>query len=837
MEFRPNGILEENFNFVYLLFMSFPQNLFPVVGIGVGFLIILLIIVNLIKRNLTREKQYKAAFEKVLLLVTLPQEAKEEETKKTPKFWLSLMENFLANIGGLKAERGFNASFAGRSDHFSFEIVTDKDGIISFYVGVPSSLEQFFRQQIQAQYPEASIEAVEDYNIFIPDGVVRGAYFKLQKTWALPIRTYISQEEIDPLNAITNSLYKIDKGDGLAIQIVARSAKGAWHKKGPHIAQIMQQGKKFSEALSTVEQKGFSKFLKGFWEVLKTNKKEEGAKTPYQLSPMEQDLIKAMEMKSSKAGFDVNIRLVSSAKTSEKADFYLNNLLNSFLIYSGYEYGNGFKAVKVGSSSKFIEEFIYRHFNPSYSFILNTEELASIYHFPTPTLETPNIRWLEFRKAPAPINIPQEGLILGENIYRGESKLIRIKRDDRRRHIYMIGRTGTGKSYLITNMAIQDIENGEGICVIDPHGDLIEDILEHVPEKRIKDVILFDPSDVERPLGFNLMEYDPKYPEQKTFVINEMIKILDKLYDLKQTGGPIFEQYLRHAMLLIMEHPESGATLMEISRVLSDADFRHYKIEHSKNKVVNDFWIKEAEKVGGEGALSNVTPYVTSKLNQFIANDLMRPIIAQQKSSFNVRQLMDEQKIFLVNLCKGRTGDLNAYLLGLIIVGKILMAALSRSDQPQEERKDFYLYIDEFQNFITDTISTILAEARKYKLNLIVAHQYIGQLVQGQDTSIRDAVLGTVGTYLTFKIGVEDAEVLAKEYEPIFTAHDLVNIEKFNCYVKLLVDNQSIRPFNMRILPRKRGNPEIVKAIKEYSRLTYGRPREEIEAEIMSRSD
>ena len=810
------------------------------IGTGMVFLGILFLVLFFIKKMLYRKKQYKVAFEKVLLLVSLPQEVSEKEEKKTPKAWLYLMENFLANIGGLKAERGTGSAFFGRSDYFSFEIVCDQKGTIFFYVAVPCHLEQFFRQQIQAQYPEANIEEVEDYNIFVPDGVTVGAYLKLQKPWVLPIKTYLKEEEIDPLNAVTNALSKVDKGDAVAIQIVGRSAKSSWHKKGPRIAQTMQQGKKFSDALSEVERSGFSKFISGIKSALETKKKEsqeEKIKQPYQLSPMEQEIVKSLEEKASKAGFDVNIRLISSAKTKERADFYLNNLLNSFLRYSGYEYGNGFKAVKTGASPKLIRDFIYRNFNPSHSFILNAEELTSIYHFPTPTLETPNIYWLQFRKAPAPINIPKEGIVLGENIYRGEKRIIHIKKDDRRRHVYVIGRTGTGKSYLMANMAIQDIYNGEGVCVLDPHGDLIEDILEHVPPERVEDVIVFDPSDISRPLGFNLLEYDPRYPEQKTFVINEMIKIMDKLYDLRQTGGPMFEQYMRNAMLLVMEHPQSGSTLMEISEVLADADFRHYKIKHSGNKVVNDFWIKQAEKAGGEAALSNMTPYITSKLNQFISNDLMRPIIAQQKSSFNIRTLMDEQKIFLINLCKGKTGDLNAYLLGLIIVGKILMAALSRVDQPREERKDFYLYIDEFQNFITDTISTILAEARKYRLNLTIAHQYIGQLVSGQDTSIRDAILGTVGTYLTFKIGVEDAEILAKEYAPVFTPHDLVNIERYNCYVKLLVDNQPVRPFNMRVLPRDKGNPEIAKRIKELSRQKYGRPREEIEKEIINRTN
>jgi hypothetical protein len=337
-------------------------------------------------------------------------------------------------------------------------------------------------------------------------------------------------------------------------------------------------------------------------------------------------------------------------------------------------------------------------------------------------------------------------------------------------------------------------------------------------------------------MGLNLLEFDPQYPEQKTFVINEMIKIMDKLYDLRQTGGPMFEQYMRNAMLLVMDHQESGSTLMEIPKVLADPEFRHFKLKYCKNPVVHDFWTKEAEKAGGEAALSNMTPYITSKLNQFIANDIMRPIIAQQHSAFNFRKAMDEGKIVLVYLPKGLLGDLNSYLLGLVIVGKITMAAFSRADLPAEERRDFYLYIDEFQNFITDTISIILSEARKYCLDLTIAHQYIGQLVRSNDTSIRDAVLGTVGTFIVYNIGIEDAQLLVKQFAPVFNEHDLTNVERFCANVKLLVDNETVRPFNMLPLPPRKGNPEAAKMIKELSKLKYGRPKAIVEAEILERA-
>jgi hypothetical protein len=534
---------------------------------------------------------------------------------------------------------------------------------------------------------------------------------------------------------------------------------------------------------------------------------------------------------------EANIRLIVSAPNEPMAQSYIDTLAGSFAQYNIYEYGNSFKVVKPRNQQKLIEDYIFRRFNNAGKIIANTEEMASLFHLPLPQTEIVNIRWLEAKRAPAPLNLPTEGLLLGYNEYRNKKTDIRILREDRRRHMYVIGKSGSGKSWLLANMARQDIANGEGVCIIDPHGDLVDDVLAGIPKDRVDDVIIFDPADTTAPLGMNLLEYDPRYPEQKTFVINEMIKIFDKLYDLKATGGPIFEQYMRNAMLLIMDDPDSGSTLMEISKVVADEQFRAYKLSKCKNQVVVDFWRKEAEKAGGEAALANMVPYITSKLNQFISNDVMRPIIGQQKSAFQFRELMDNKKILLVKLSKGKIGDLNAYLLGMVIVGKILMASLSRTDIPKDQRKDFYLYIDEFQNFTTDSIAIILSEARKYMLNLIIAHQYLGQLVKNNDATIRDAVFGNVGTIAAFKIGVEDAETFAKEFAPVFNQYDVLNVEQYTAYVKLLVHNATLRPFSMRGYPLAQGhNKDVTDAITQLSRAYYGRPRQDIEQEILDRA-
>ena len=814
----------------------------PFVLILLFFLLAVLPAFFVIKNYFSKIFKFKFAFEKVILLISVPKNSgNKEDNKKSIKEILGSAETFWGNIGGLKAQKGLKAWLFGRSDTFSFEIVSDKEGIISFYAIVPQHLQHFFEQQLQAQYPSAQIDVVDDYNIFLPHGTTMSASLVLKNHSMLPIRTYL-KSETDFLNAITNSLSKIAEEDAAVIQIVARSATPGWRDRGMKVASEMQQGKKLSEAMSITGSGVISKFFNTLWQSFAPKKQDDapGAKPKkeHQLSPMEQEIIKSLEEKASKAGFDVNIRIIVSAQNKDKAQMYLNNITNAFSQYTDYQYGNGFKIVKGDDST--IENFIYRLLDSKKSFILNSEEMTGVYHFPLATTETPNIRWLMAKKAPAPINIPTQGLFMGYNVYRGEKKEIRIEREDRRRHMYIVGMTGTGKSWFAEGLAMQDIANGEGVCFIDPHGDAIEHILERIPKNRAEDVILFDPADLTRPLGLNMLEYDS--PEQKTFVINEVMNIFDKLYDLKQTGGPMFEQYFKNACHLIMDDPASGSTLLEVPKVLADEDFRKYKLSKCKTPVVKDFWEKQALKAGGEASLQNIVPYIASKLTPFLTNEFMQPIISQQKSSLNFRKAMDGQKIILAKLSKGKIGELNAYLLGMIIIGKILMSALARGDMPEEERKDFYLYIDEFQNFLTDSMQIILSEARKYHLCLTVAHQYIGQLVKAGDTKFKDSIFGNVGTKVAYRVGVDDAEALTKEFSPVFNEYDFLNMPKYNAFVKLLIDNANPPAFNMAAVPFndvpgvQSANPESAKMIKELSRLKYGKDKNIIEDEIIKRS-
>ena len=785
-----------------------------------------------------KKRDFERAMNMALFMVSVPKEENQDkkEDKKDDKEIIGTMEQLLTSFYQFHDTYWREKLFG--PPQIALEIANPSDDeAIYFYMAVPRRFATLAEKQVYGFYPKAVVERVHDFNIFIPTGFTSGTYLTLKSKAHLPIKTY-KNLETDPLTNITNALSKLKRmEEGAAFQLVLRHTPMHWRHKGVTIARKMKQGKSYRAA-----QRGFlHEFFEDFFgEMLRLGagrrKQGDAVVNQYnhvqqelrQLTPGEEDLVKAIEEKSLKPAFEVNIRLLASGETQARADEILLHLLGTFSQFDTVE-RNGFRMRRPFSIKELVFNFSFRNFVPWYKSILNTEEVASIFHFPIHSTETPKLKLVKSKSAPAPPNMPREGLLIGKNVYRGSQSNIYIKKEDRRRHMYIIGQTGTGKSGFLEEMARQDIQNGEGVCIIDPHGELIEAILTHIPAERTEDVILFDPADIEKPVGLNLLEYDR--PEQKTFVINEMINIFDKLYDLRQTGGPMFEQYMRNAMLLVMAHPESGSTLMEISKVLADPDFRRFKLDNCDNPIVVDFWTKEAEKAGGEAALANMVPYITSKLTTFVTNDIMRPIISQQKSAFNLREAMDTGKIVLVNLSKGRIGELNANLLGMVIVGKILMSAMSRVDMPQDERRDFYLYIDEFQNVTTQSIASILSEARKYRLNLTMAHQFIQQLTD----PIRDAVFGNVGSMVTFRIGPSDSEFVIKQYAPVFSEHDLINVDNFKAFAKIMIEGEVSKPFSMETFPPSKGDLAIPGAIKEFSRNKYGRDRAVVEHELRER--
>jgi hypothetical protein len=524
---------------------------------------------------------------------------------------------------------------------------------------------------------------------------------------------------------------------------------------------------------------------------------------------------------------------MASSVTKEESNAIISDIESSF---NQFENTNGnkfeFKRIEGKDLIKMGRDFSFRIFSEQNVIPVNLKELTTIMHLPEFNFGAqPELKQTQANTAPAPLDLPMSGILLGKNEYRNTETPIHITAEDRLRHFYVIGQTGTGKTTLLKTMIRQDILAGEGVCMIDPHGSDIQEVLSFIPPERYDDIIYFDPSYTERPMGLNMLEYDRKFPEQKTFVVNEMLSIFNKLFDMKTAGGPMFEQYFRNAVMLTIEDPESGSTLLDVSRVLADKTYRELKLSKCTNPIVIQFWREIAGKAGGEASLANIVPYITSKFDVFLSNEIMRPIVSQEKSAFDFRDIMDNKKILLVNLAKGRLGDINSNLIGLIIVGKILMAALSRVDSFGSELPPFYLYIDEFQNVTTDSISTILSEARKYKLSLTIAHQFIAQL----EDKIKNSVFGNVGSMAVFRVSSEDAEYLAKQFVGVFTASDLMNIDNHNSYVKMLANGRPVKPFSMETNLPPRGSKILLDKIKQLSYLKYGKERAIIEAEIIQK--
>jgi len=794
--------------------------------------VIIVAVIFFLRRRM--QARYTKQFDMRALQISLPKQSDEDDTKKDPKELTALMEQVYSAVQHFYEPDIKNRWWLGQPN-FSFEIVAQK-GEIFFYVVCPESIISSMERQIHAQYPNAHIELVEDHDIFLDaEGESAVAAVELLKSHIFPIKTFRTMEN-DPLNVITNTLSKIQNSKA-AIQIVIQPTEQKWQGEIENALQNVQQGKDFRHN-SSVLQKTFSvaqeigkAAVTGSQNEQEQNEAHNTAVGNVRLTAMQEQQAKLLVEKGSKLGFKVQIRCVARAVTELEAKNQVQTMLSAFAQFQAPE-SNGFRST-ARDKRRILVDYVLRSFSPAQpTMILNAEELTSVFHFPNRHLDTPNIHWLGARRLAPPVNLPKSGTNLGFSLFRGQEIPVFITGKDRMRHMYAIGQTGVGKTNLFQNTIIQDIRDGHGVCYMDPNGDAVEWILRHIPKERAEDVIYFNPADTARPLALNLLEFDPAYPEQKTMVINEVISIFDKLYDLKATGGPIFEQYMRNACLLIMEDPDSGSTLMEIPKVLADEQFRKMKLSKCKNQTVIDFWVNEAEKAGGEAALANIVPYITSKLTQFTSSDIMRPIVGQQNSAFNFRKIMDEKKILLVSLPKGLLGDMSAQLLGMIISGKIQIAAFSRQNQAEEARIPFYLYVDEFQNFTSKTFATILSEARKYALSLNITHQYIEQL----DEDTRNAVFGNVGTVISWRIGAPDGEFMQKIMDPL-TTEDLINVEKFNYYIRLMIDSAPSKPFNVTTYPPdSHENVQVGEAIRQLSRLKYGRDREVVEAEIRLRT-
>ena len=740
-------------------------------------------------KNRNREK---ASVDSVLLQIALP---RNNEAK------IDVAEQLFASLYSIK-KGGWKQKFSVQLA-ISFEIVARQEDI-RFYVWTPTKLRDLLEKQINGAYPDAEITEVDEYNIFDTDGKVAYKSFQLSKSNFYPLKTF-KDLATDPMLGITSALAKMGPEDAAVVQIIISPAESDWQKEG---------GKFVSD----------------------TKKQESDAeKAKFSTSGK---TLEAVESKIAKPGFETSIRIIAVSRDEETAKSTVTNLGGAFAQFASDL--NSLKSRKIHRKASFMEDFLYRYqpmFNifGNHKSILNSEELATIYHFPNKQVTTPHIYWLNAKTAPAPSQIPTEGLYMGVSTYRGVKRPVYISNEDRMRHIYVIGKTGTGKSEFLKDLILQDIKEGKGICFMDPHGDAVEDILKLIPPERAEDVIYFNPSDTERPLGMNLLE--AKTEDEKHFAATSVINLMYKLFDPYKTGivGPRFEHGVRNAMLTVMSEP--GNTFVEVMRAMTDASYVQRLLPKVTDPIVRRYWTDQIAQTS-DFHKSEVLDYTVSKFGRFVTNKLIRNIIGQSQSSFDIRRVMDEGKILLINLAKGTLGEENSNFLGLLLVPRVLMAAMSRSNVPMEERRDFYFYVDEFQNFATPDFATILSEARKYRLGLTVANQFIGQV----EEEVKNAVFGNVGTIVSFRVGVTDANYLQHEFTPTFGEDDLLNVERYHAYVKTIVNNEPVPPFSMDTTKdltkiKSMENPRIAEIIKEMSRLKYGKDEKLVEAEITRRSN
>ncbi len=758
-----------------------------------------------------------------LFEVTLPAMKLDEDSMQQLQQLVGTMEQLfmgLRTIGSVQV-----------ANHFVIEVaVAEGSDDIIFYAAVPNEFTTLFEKQTLSLFPNAVLTLQpHDYNIFVDNGSSLVTEIGLKRHPIYPLKM-VDEFTADPFAVILNAFSKIEReGGGAAFQLIVRFPRNSYQQTYETVIKEVDKGMKPRDAIAR------STIVGGFTGVMKDMMFQKKESDPAQ-EKTESDK-KANEQFRKKIGteiVEVNIRLVVSTNELRRSEQIMREMESTFNQFSSVD-GNGFTMnhLRGAAAKQAMKAFSFREFNRKAMLPLSIKELSTLMHFPSDGLNsTSQFKQSHAKTAPAPNEMPTEGSSLGINRHRGTEKKIFMSEKDRMRHFYVIGQTGTGKSKFLTNLISQDIQSGAGVCFIDPHGTDIEEVLGAIPPEREQDIIYFDPSRMDRVVGLNMLEYDYSKPEQKTFVVNELFSIFQKLYGANpESMGPMFEQYFRNATMLVMEDPESGNTLMDISRVMADARFRRIKLEKAKNPVVIQFWREIATKAGGESSLENIVPYITSKIDPLTANDYLRPIIGQQQSSFNFRKIMDERKILLVNLSKGRLGELNANLIGMIFVGKILMAALSRVDDPTASFAPFYLHIDEFQNISTPSIASILSEARKYKLGLAVAHQFIAQL----DPVIKDAVFGNVGSMAVFRVGNDDAQALENQFHPVFSVHDIMNIPNFKAYVRILANGVPTIPFSIDALPPITSNPQRAAELMLQSLARYGRPRQEVEEEIYDR--
>ncbi len=798
--------------------------------------------------------QNSRAKDLIYLKITLPRsDSKMDTEKRTEKDFkekVAIMAQLYRALYEIRELNLWNLikTKIWQADNISFEVFVEKQEL-DFYVVVDKYYRSIIEKQITTFYKDADVQEAKERPKLFDKGYKYKIYsiFAKRNFW-FPINNYKAMEQ-DPLNELANVLSKLDAKDKAGIQMIINPVSSSkWSRTTEEMGTRLFKNQKLPIKIH-IPVLGpilaiFINMLRGAGRGGKGGTNAPGASGGDQYIRMlqaKEEAYKKIGEKAGEVGFDTSIRIVGASPMKQRAMEITDNLNVAFAVYHD-QYLNWFenrRIIPIDFINNILMKYLYNRRMPGIfhkESLFCQDELASIIHFPDSRYNPiPIIKWMQYKVLAPPVELPSDGVIIGRNIFRGQSRDVKILRDDRTRHHYIIGKSGCGKSVLLSYMARQDIANGDGICLVDPHGDLVEDTLQTVTKERAKDVIIFDPADTERPMGLNLLEAHT--PDEMDRASLDAMEIFIKIFG-DEIFGPRIQHYFRNACLTLMEDQEEGATLIDVPRIFVDEEFMKYKVAKVKNVIVRSFWEHEYASTG-EREKQEMIPYFSAKFGPFITNTTIRNIIGQTKSAFNIREIMDNQKILLVNLSKGKIGDVNAQLLGLIFVNKVNMAAMGRQDMSKEKRKDFYLYVDEFQNFATDTFATILSEARKYRLSLVMAHQYIAQLTKTpsghDDTRVRDAVFGNVGTMMSFKVGAEDAEYLAKEYAPELSEQDIIAVANYKAYIKLNINNTTSRPFSVETIWDPVKNDKISDILKKYSRMKYGRKKVFVDQEIEAR--
>ncbi len=806
--------------------------------IGVGALIW-----SLYLKRQRKFKNYERGLKMMPMMIHLPPETEdinvgsrdERDVIDEQLSQAQVMYSILAST----ISKGFKSRVFGQR-HFTFEIIA-KDGLIKYYTVAPAVLTETIKQAVISAYPTARLEEIETENIFSEIGKiggVTGGELTLKKDFIYPINTYEDKQNArrDATQAVLNAMSGTKQGEGLALQILLRPIDNSWVKRAKNEVEKIREGKsnnsgKFATGLAHFTQDAMNILWKPPSESAKEREQQEHTNP---LTDFQQSEIAAIESKARFPAFETSIRLIASSTVKERSEAIVGGLVAAFAQFDSPQL-NGFQYTVAHDPKKLATDYIFRFFaQDNTKTVLNSMELASIFHLPSQNvIPTSQVERQATKQVDAPAKLAKEGLFLGTNEFRGEKKKIFLTSEDRARHMYILGQTGMGKSVFLENLAHQDMKEGRGFAFLDPHGDAIEALLKRIPKDRIDDVILFDPTDIEHPVGMNMFEYDT--PDQKDFIVQEGINILQSLFDPNNQGffGPRGQQMFRNAALLLMADPD-GATFIDVPQCFTDPEFVKSKLKYVTDKALFDYWTKEFPASQKSNEAGEVVAWFNSKWGPFISNTMMRNVLGQVKSSFNIREMMDNKKIFLVNLSKGGLGEVNSNLLGMILVMKFQTAAMSRQDIPENQREEFCLFVDEFQNFATESFESILSEARKYRLNLIVANQFMTQLSE----KIREALLGNVGTIICGRIGITDAELMAKAFAPKFTAEDLTKTPNLEAICKEMIYGVPSSPFTLKmphISLMGKPNDQLMNKMKDYTKMRFSKTRADVEREINER--